>query len=80
MIDTGRVANSTGNWVDGFAPSWARPSLRLARLGPPDRLVAVARSVLVVRRSRGGRGRRRLCRPVILFLIGAVAMRGAGCT
>ena len=23
----GRVADSTGNWVDGFAPAWTRPYL-----------------------------------------------------
>ena len=28
----GRVADSTGNWVDGLAPGWSRPYLRLARL------------------------------------------------
>ena len=32
---TGRVADSTGNWVDGFAPAWSRPYLRLARLDRP---------------------------------------------
>ncbi|MEA2961119.1 MAG: 4-hydroxybenzoate polyprenyltransferase, partial [Alphaproteobacteria bacterium] len=31
----GRVADSTGNWVDGFAPAWTRPYLRLARLDRP---------------------------------------------
>src|SRR6516164_7959333 len=31
----GRVADSTGNWVDGVAPAWARPYLRLARLDRP---------------------------------------------
>mgnify|MGYP006354695521 CR=1 FL=1 len=32
---SGRVADSTGNWVDGFAPAWTRPYLRLARLDRP---------------------------------------------
>jgi len=31
----GRVADSTGNWVDRLAPAWARPYLRLARLDRP---------------------------------------------
>ncbi len=31
----GRVADSTGNWVDGWAPVWLRPYLRLARLDRP---------------------------------------------
>src|SRR5262249_62133263 len=31
----GRVADSTGNWVDGIAPAWSRPYLRLARLDRP---------------------------------------------
>ena len=31
----GRVADSTGNWVDSLAPAWLRPYLRLARLDRP---------------------------------------------
>jgi 4-hydroxybenzoate polyprenyltransferase len=31
----GRVADSTGNWVDRLAPAWTRPYLRLARLDRP---------------------------------------------
>jgi 4-hydroxybenzoate polyprenyltransferase len=31
----GRVADSTGNWVDGLAPRWMRPYLRLARFDRP---------------------------------------------
>ena len=31
----GRVADATGNWVDGLAPPIARPYLRLARLDRP---------------------------------------------
>src|SRR6516165_1165122 len=31
----GRVADSTGNWVDGIAPAPLRPYLRLARLDRP---------------------------------------------
>jgi 4-hydroxybenzoate polyprenyltransferase len=77
----GRVADSTGNWVDGVAPAWARPYLRLARLDRPigswlllmpcwwsAALAAVhARSQVNVWH-------------LLLFFIGAFAMRGAGCT
>ena len=48
----GRVADSTGNWVDGFAPAWTRP---LSAAGPPrpaDRVLAPADAVLVVGRAR----------------------------
>ena len=31
----GRVADSTGNWVDNLAPTAARPYLRLARADRP---------------------------------------------
>ena len=78
----GRVADSTGNWVDGFAPAWTRPYLRLARLDRPIGswlllmpcwwsvgLAAVARRTAT---SISG--------IVVLFFIGAFAMRGAGCT
>ena len=32
---TGRVADSTGNWVDTLAPPFLRPYLRLARADRP---------------------------------------------
>src|SRR5436190_15127 len=32
---SGRVADSTGNWVDWLAPAWSRPFLRLARFDRP---------------------------------------------
>jgi 4-hydroxybenzoate polyprenyltransferase len=77
----GRVADSTGNWVDKRAPAWARPYLRLARLDRPigswllllpcwwsAALASVtAREPVNVRH-------------LVLFFIGAFAMRGAGCT
>ncbi|MFZ0620880.1 MAG: 4-hydroxybenzoate octaprenyltransferase, partial [Pseudolabrys sp.] len=31
----GRVADATRNWVDGLAPPFSRPYLRLARLDRP---------------------------------------------
>src|SRR6516165_9337869 len=78
----GRVADSTGNWVDSFAPGWTRPYLRLARLDRPigswlllmpcwwsTALAGVAARAAVPN-----------VRDIILFFIGAFAMRGAGCT
>ena len=35
MTDVGRVADSTGNWVDTLAPPFCRPYLRLARADRP---------------------------------------------
>jgi 4-hydroxybenzoate polyprenyltransferase len=82
MIEAaGRVADSTGNWVDNRAPAWARPYLRLARLDRPigswllllpcwwsAGLAAVAAHEAVN------------VWHLLLFFIGAFAMRGAGCT
>src|SRR5881394_1043383 len=77
-----RVADSTGNWVDTLAPSWARPYLRLARA---DRPIGAWLLLLPCWWSAGlaaiGAGR-----PypdlwhVFLFFVGAFVMRGAGCT
>jgi 4-hydroxybenzoate polyprenyltransferase len=79
---TGSVADATGNWVDSLAPAWSRPYLRLARLDRPigswllllpcwwsSALAAVAA--------------REATPPllhIVLFFVGAFAMRGAGCT
>jgi 4-hydroxybenzoate polyprenyltransferase len=77
----GRVADSTGNWVDGLAPRWARPYLRLARL---DRPIGSWLLLLPCWWSVGLAGvaaREPVSlRHVVLFFIGAFAMRGAGCT
>jgi 4-hydroxybenzoate polyprenyltransferase len=79
---TGSVADSTGNWVDTLAPSWLRPYLRLARLDRPigswllllpcwwsSALAAIA-----------AHARAPSLAHIVLFFIGAFAMRGAGCT
>jgi 4-hydroxybenzoate polyprenyltransferase len=79
---TGSVADSTGNWVDTLAPAWLRPYLRLARLDRPigswllllpcwwsSALAAVA-----------AHARAPSLLQLVLFFIGAFAMRGAGCT
>ena len=77
----GRVADSTGNWVDSLAPSWARPYLRLARL---DRPIGSWLLLLPCWWSTGlaavAAGTNVDLRHVLLFLVGAFAMRGAGCT
>jgi 4-hydroxybenzoate polyprenyltransferase len=77
----GRVADSTGNWVDSLAPAWARPYLRLARLDRPIGswllLLPCWWSVgLAAVHARENVNFWQL----VLFLIGAFAMRGAGCT
>jgi 4-hydroxybenzoate polyprenyltransferase len=77
----GRVADSTGNWVDGFAPAWTRPYLRLARL---DRPIG-SWLLLMPCWWSVGLAAIHACSHVnlwqlILFLVGAFAMRGAGCT
>jgi 4-hydroxybenzoate polyprenyltransferase len=78
----GRVADATGNWVDSSAPEWLRPYLRLTRLDRPigwwllllpcwwsSALAAVA----------GGEWGPNPWH-VLLLLVGAIVMRGAGCT
>jgi 4-hydroxybenzoate polyprenyltransferase len=78
---TGRVADSTGNWVDRKAPAWARPFLRLARL---DRPIGSWLLLLPCWWSLGIAAVRAAApvdlRYAVLFFIGAFAMRGAGCT
>jgi 4-hydroxybenzoate polyprenyltransferase len=78
----GPVADSTGNWVDTLAPPWSRPYFRLARLDRPigswllllpcwwsSALATVAAHHAAPNLSH-----------LVLFFIGAFAMRGAGCT
>jgi 4-hydroxybenzoate polyprenyltransferase len=77
----GRVADSTGNWVDGLAPAWSRPYLRLARL---DRPIGSWLLLLPCWWSTGlaavHAGTYVNLWHVALFFVGAFAMRGAGCT
>src|SRR5438309_3890012 len=77
----GRVADSTGNWVDGLAPAWTRPYLRLARL---DRPIGAWLLLLPCWWSLGLAAihAQELIHfgYVLLFFVGAFAMRGAGCT
>src|SRR6516162_11106364 len=78
----GRVADSTGNWVDRLAPARARPYLRLARLDRPIGawllLIPCWWSAGLAAMAAHERGPR--LAHLILFFIGAFAMRGAGCT
>ncbi len=77
----GRVADSTGNWVDSFAPQISRPYLRLARL---DRPIGSWLLLMPCWWSLGLAGMAAGAAPgirnILLFFIGAFAMRGAGCT
>ena len=78
---TGRVADSTGNWVDTFAPAWSRPYLRLARLDRPIGawllLPCWWSTALAADHAHWAAPNPR---HLLLFAIGTVAMRGAGCT
>jgi 4-hydroxybenzoate polyprenyltransferase len=78
----GRVADSTGNWVDTLAPAATRPYLRLARADRPIGswllLIPCWWSAALAAGAAG--------RPwpdpwhIVLFFVGAFVMRGAGCT
>jgi 4-hydroxybenzoate polyprenyltransferase len=78
----GRVADAPGNWVDVLAPAWTRPYLRLARLDRPIGWWLLllpcwwSAALAAVPAQNWGPN----FWHVLLFLIGAIAMRGAGCT
>jgi 4-hydroxybenzoate polyprenyltransferase len=79
---TGAVADAIGNWVDTLAPVWLRPYLRLARLDRPigSWLLLLpcwwSAALAAVAAHKPGPSLSHL----VLFFIGAFAMRGAGCT
>ncbi len=80
---SGRVADAQkGNWVDRIAPGFSRPYLRLARLDRPIGFwllfwpCAMSLALASVARPPTGFDLNAL----VLFFVGAVAMRGAGCT
>lgn len=78
----GRVADATArNWVDGLAPASTRPYLRLARF---DRPIGSWLLLMPCWWSAGLAGMAQGQLPslwhIVLFFIGAFAMRGAGCT
>jgi 4-hydroxybenzoate polyprenyltransferase len=78
---SGRVADATGNWVESLAPPFSRPYLRLARL---DRPIGSWLLLMPCWWSVGLAGMHEGRFPglwsIVLFFIGAFAMRGAGCT
>jgi 4-hydroxybenzoate polyprenyltransferase len=78
----GRVADSTGNWVDSHAPRWSRPYLRLSRFDRPIGswllLIPCWWSAALAAGVAHDIGRLPLV--VALFFVGAFVMRGAGCT
>ena len=82
MSEGGRVADSTGNWVDTFAPLPIRPYLRLARA---DRPIGLWLLLLPCWWS-AGLAAIAAGHPypnpwhLALFFVGAFVMRGAGCT
>jgi len=83
MSDTaGRVFDATGNWVDGLAPAWSRPYLRLARLDRPIGWWLLLLPCWWSAALAADAARTWGPNPwhLLLFLIGAIAMRGAGCT
>ena len=78
---TGRVADSTGNWVDSLAPQRLRPYLRLSRYDRPIGswllLLPCWWSAALAAVAAGDV--HQLPRYLVLFFIGAFVMRGAGC-
>src|SRR5215207_5791075 len=79
---TARVADATGNWVDTHAPAWSRPYLRLCRLDRPIGSWLLLMPCWWSAALSAGIAHDVTALPltVLLFLIGAFAMRGAGCT
>jgi 4-hydroxybenzoate polyprenyltransferase len=79
---TGRVADASGNWVDSLAPVSLRPYLRLSRFDRPigSWLLMLPCWWSAALAATAGGNAQHLLRYLILFLIGAFVMRGAGCT
>jgi 4-hydroxybenzoate polyprenyltransferase len=78
----GSVADATGNWVDTLAPAWSRPYLRLARLDRPigSWLLLLPCWWSAALAAVAAHARTPSLIHLVLFFIGAFAMRGAGCT
>jgi 4-hydroxybenzoate polyprenyltransferase len=78
----GAVADATGNWVDTLAPAWLRPYLRLSRLDRPigSWLLLIPCWWSSALASVAARASHPDIWHLVLFFIGAFAMRGAGCT
>ena len=77
-----RVSDATDNWVDTCAPLWSRPYLRLSRLDRPigSWLLLMPCWWSAALAASIAHDASRLPLILVLFLIGAFAMRGAGCT
>jgi 4-hydroxybenzoate polyprenyltransferase len=77
-----RVSDATDNWVDTRAPLWSRPYLRLSRLDRPigSWLLLMPCWWSAALAAGIAHDVSRLPLILVLFLIGAFAMRGAGCT
>jgi 4-hydroxybenzoate polyprenyltransferase len=78
----GIVADATGNWVDTLAPAWLRPYLRLARLDRPigSWLLLLPCWWSAALAAVAAHARAPNLTHLVLFFVGAFAMRGAGCT
>src|SRR3984885_5395141 len=78
----GSVADATGNWVDPRAPAWLNPYLRLARLDRPigSWLLLLPCWWSAALAAVAAHARAPNILHLVLFFIGAFAMRGAGCT
>jgi 4-hydroxybenzoate polyprenyltransferase len=83
QTEAGAVADAQrGNWVDRHAPGWLKPYARLARWDRPIPLLLLfwpcgfALALAAIANPTAGFDWSALA----LFLVGAVAMRGAGCT
>jgi 4-hydroxybenzoate polyprenyltransferase len=77
-----RVSDATDNWVDTYAPLWSRPYLRLSRLDRPigSWLLLMPCWWSAALAAGIAYDISRLPLILLLFLIGAFVMRGAGCT
>jgi 4-hydroxybenzoate polyprenyltransferase len=77
-----RVSDATDNWVDTRAPLWSRPYLRLSRLDRPigSWLLLMPCWWSAALAAGIAHDVSRLPLILVLFLVGAFAMRGAGCT
>ena len=77
-----RVSDATDNWVDTRAPLWSRPYLRLSRLDRPigSWLLLLPCWWSAALAAGIAHDVSRLPLILVLFFIGAFAMRGAGCT
>ncbi|AMN39964.1 4-hydroxybenzoate octaprenyltransferase [Rhodoplanes sp. Z2-YC6860] len=79
---SGRVADAIGNWVDHSAPGWLKPYLRLTRLDRPIGWWLLllpcwwsSAMAAVADRAWGPSPWH-----IFLLFVGAIVMRGAGCT